>query len=222
MRSLCKHHVAWDHVFTFRASVLLPDLDSLFLIFLLSTKMYSHKPKTFNSKNFTCEWKLRFYKRTYVTCFFCSLGPDVCCILRLSGPLKQQYAQVRPTPADTHIQHFTKVTPPGYNMWLLLFLQEHNLNLDQLLGPGPYKEQYRADMICWGETRRCQDPGFFCRLATRGASQPIWVCHHQLILSFLLFLLFFCHFCSNVTQTRMRFVPVGLRPGQSSQDDGPE
>ncbi|XP_026228346.1 phosphomevalonate kinase-like [Anabas testudineus] len=73
------------------------------------------------------------------------LGPDVCCILRLSGPLKQQYAQ------------------------------EHNLNLDQLLGPGPYKEQYRADMICWGETRRCQDPGFFCRLATRGASQPIWV-----------------------------------------------
>ncbi|XP_049440944.1 phosphomevalonate kinase isoform X2 [Epinephelus fuscoguttatus] len=73
------------------------------------------------------------------------LGPDVCCILRLSGPLKQQYAQ------------------------------EHGLDLDQLLGPGLYKEQYRADMIRWGEARRREDPGFFCRLATRGAQQPVWV-----------------------------------------------
>ncbi|XP_040899525.1 phosphomevalonate kinase [Toxotes jaculatrix] len=73
------------------------------------------------------------------------LGSDVCCVLRLSGPLKQQYAQ------------------------------EHGLDLDQLLGPGLYKEQYRADMICWGETQRRQDPGFFCRLATRGAQQPVWV-----------------------------------------------
>ncbi|XP_029359305.1 phosphomevalonate kinase [Echeneis naucrates] len=73
------------------------------------------------------------------------LGPDVCCVLRLSGPLKQQYAQ------------------------------EHGLDLDQLLGPGLYKEQYRADMIHWGEVRRQQDPGLFCRLATRGAWQPIWV-----------------------------------------------
>ncbi|XP_070691756.1 phosphomevalonate kinase-like [Pempheris klunzingeri] len=73
------------------------------------------------------------------------LGPDVCCVLRLSGPLKQQYAQ------------------------------DCGLDLDQLLGPGPYKERYRADMIRWGETQRCQDPGFFCRLATRGARQPVWV-----------------------------------------------
>lgn len=73
------------------------------------------------------------------------LGGDVCCVLRLSGPLKQQYAQ------------------------------EHGLDLDQLLGPGPYKEQYRADMIRWGESRRNQDPGFFCRLATREARQPVWM-----------------------------------------------
>lgn len=61
-------------------------------------------------------------------------------------------------------------------MLVLLVLQEHGLDLDQLLGPGLYKEQYRADMIRWGETRRRQDPGFFCRLATRGAQQPVWVC----------------------------------------------
>nr|XP_020474448.1 phosphomevalonate kinase [Monopterus albus] len=73
------------------------------------------------------------------------LGSDVCCVLRLSGPLKQQYAQ------------------------------EHGLDLAQLLGSGLYKEQYRSDMIHWGETRRSQDPGFFCRLATRGAQQPVWV-----------------------------------------------
>lgn len=73
------------------------------------------------------------------------LGSDVCCILRLSGPLKEQYAQ------------------------------EHGLDLDQLMGPGPYKEQYRADMIRWGESRRRQDPGLFCRLASTGAHQPVWV-----------------------------------------------
>ncbi|KAM6936024.1 phosphomevalonate kinase [Lycodopsis pacificus] len=73
------------------------------------------------------------------------LGSDVCCVLRLSGPLKQQYAD------------------------------EHCLDLDQLLGPGLYKERYRADMILWGESRRRQDPGFFCRLATRGVRQPVWV-----------------------------------------------
>ncbi|XP_054477829.1 phosphomevalonate kinase [Anoplopoma fimbria] len=73
------------------------------------------------------------------------LGSDVCCVLRLSGPLKQQYAQ------------------------------EQGLDLEQLLGAGLYKEQYRADMIRWGETRRRQDAGFFCRLATRGARQPVWV-----------------------------------------------
>ncbi|XP_041844521.1 phosphomevalonate kinase [Melanotaenia boesemani] len=73
------------------------------------------------------------------------LGSAVCAILRLSGPLKQQYAK------------------------------EHGLDLEQLLGPGPYKERYRADMISWGEARRNHDPGFFCRLATRDAQQPVWV-----------------------------------------------
>ncbi|XP_068179001.1 phosphomevalonate kinase-like [Antennarius striatus] len=73
------------------------------------------------------------------------LGPEVCCVLRLSGPLKQRYAQ------------------------------EHGLDLDQLLGAGLYKERYRADMIQWGEARRHQDPGFFCCLATKGVRQPVWV-----------------------------------------------
>ncbi|KAJ8354702.1 hypothetical protein SKAU_G00222690 [Synaphobranchus kaupii] len=73
------------------------------------------------------------------------LGNEICCILRLSAPLKEQYAQ------------------------------ERGLDFKELLGSGQYKEQYRADMIAWGEMRREQDPGFFCRVALRGATQPIWI-----------------------------------------------
>ncbi|XP_023657175.1 phosphomevalonate kinase isoform X1 [Paramormyrops kingsleyae] len=73
------------------------------------------------------------------------LGPDACCILRLSAPLKLQYAQ------------------------------ENGLDYKQLLGSGQYKERYRADMIAWGELRRKSDPGFFCRLVLMGATQPIWI-----------------------------------------------
>ncbi|KAI1885966.1 hypothetical protein AGOR_G00209190 [Albula goreensis] len=73
------------------------------------------------------------------------LGPEVCCILRLSAPLKEQYAR------------------------------ERGLDFKELLGSGQYKEQYRADMIAWGERRRKQDPGFFCRLAQRSATQPVWI-----------------------------------------------
>ncbi|KYO34957.1 phosphomevalonate kinase [Alligator mississippiensis] len=73
------------------------------------------------------------------------LGPDVCAVLRLSAPLKEQYAQ------------------------------EHGLDFPQLLGAGDYKERYRQDMIRWGEERRRADPGFFCRAAVRGAVQPVWV-----------------------------------------------
>lgn len=73
------------------------------------------------------------------------LGAEVSCIVRLSGPLKQQFAQ------------------------------EQGLDLDLLLGPGLYKEQFRSQMILWGETRRRTDPGFFCCLATKTASRPVWI-----------------------------------------------
>ncbi|XP_051921650.1 phosphomevalonate kinase [Hippocampus zosterae] len=84
--------------------------------------------------------------KDYVTDFIQDrLGEDVCGVVRLSAPLKQAYAQ------------------------------EHGLDAEQLASSGPYKELYRADMIRWGEARRLRDPGFFCRLATRGAHQPVWV-----------------------------------------------
>ncbi|XP_016088937.1 phosphomevalonate kinase isoform X1 [Sinocyclocheilus grahami] len=73
------------------------------------------------------------------------LTAEMCCILRLSAPLKQQYAK------------------------------DHSLDYEELLGSGQYKESYRADMICWGEMKRQQDSGFFCRLAIKHATQPIWI-----------------------------------------------
>ncbi|KAI4892482.1 hypothetical protein NFI96_027974 [Prochilodus magdalenae] len=81
------------------------------------------------------------------------LGPHLCCILRLSGPLKAQYAQ------------------------------DHGLDFEQLLSAGQYKEKYRADMIQWGESKRQQDPGFFCRLSICGASQPVWLVPPTFILT---------------------------------------
>ncbi|XP_058516343.1 small conductance calcium-activated potassium channel protein 3 isoform X3 [Ochotona princeps] len=74
------------------------------------------------------------------------LGAGVCAILRLSGPLKEQYAQ------------------------------EHGLDFQRLLDASTYKEAYRRDMIRWGEEKRQADPGFFCRKIVEGVSQPIWMC----------------------------------------------
>nr|XP_027776715.1 phosphomevalonate kinase isoform X2 [Marmota flaviventris] len=73
------------------------------------------------------------------------LGADICAILRLSGPLKEQYAQ------------------------------EHGLDFQRLLDASTYKEAYRRDMIRWGEEKRRADPGFFCRKIVEGVSQPIWL-----------------------------------------------
>ncbi|XP_030320958.1 phosphomevalonate kinase [Calypte anna] len=73
------------------------------------------------------------------------LGPDVCTVLRLSGPLKEQYAK------------------------------EHSLDFQRLLDASAYKEKFRQDMIRWGEEKRRADPGFFCRAAVEGATQPVWV-----------------------------------------------
>lgn len=73
------------------------------------------------------------------------LGVDVCAVLRLSGPLKEQYAQ------------------------------EHGLNFQRLLDASAYKEAYRRDMILWGEAQRQADPGFFCRKVVEGVCQPVWL-----------------------------------------------
>lgn len=63
------------------------------------------------------------------------LGLQRSTIIRLSGPIKTHWAKLQ------------------------------NLNLDQLLGNGTYKEKYRIEMCEWGENMRAKDKGYFCRAA---------------------------------------------------------
>ncbi|XP_034475009.1 probable phosphomevalonate kinase [Drosophila innubila] len=44
------------------------------------------------------------------------------------------------------------------------------LDITAMLSDGPYKEQYRRDMIIWSDEVRSQDYGFFCRAAMKEAS----------------------------------------------------
>nr|XP_039255499.1 phosphomevalonate kinase-like [Styela clava] len=73
------------------------------------------------------------------------IGFEHCDIIRLSSPLKEQYAKI------------------------------HNLDFTRLLDSSSYKEKYRDDMIKWGESERNKDSEVFCRLATQIASKPIWI-----------------------------------------------
>ena len=63
-------------------------------------------------------------------------GEELCVIMRLSGPLKHEYAR------------------------------EHGLDFNRLLDSTSYKERYRVDMIRWGEDKRAEDPEYFCIKAT--------------------------------------------------------
>ncbi|XP_075834533.1 phosphomevalonate kinase isoform X1 [Microtus pennsylvanicus] len=93
------------------------------------------------------------------------LGGNICAVLRLSGPLKEQYARKRPLDClELELQTFV-----GH------CVREHGLDFQRLLDASTYKEAYRRDMICWGEEKRQADPGFFCRKVVEGVSQPIWL-----------------------------------------------
>lgn len=43
--------------------------------------------------------------------------------------------------------------------------KEFNVDFNQLLGDGPFKEKYRLQMVKWGEDTRNRDYGYFCRAA---------------------------------------------------------
>lgn len=72
---------------------------------------------------------------------------ELCAVLRLSGPLKSQYAK------------------------------ENGLDIAKLLDSSQYKETYRRDMIQWGEEKRNKNPEYFCKLATSGpeSERNIWI-----------------------------------------------
>ena len=74
------------------------------------------------------------------------LGDNECALIRLSGPLKYQYAI------------------------------DNNLDYNLLMSSGSYKEEYRDDMIKWGEAKRAMNPNYFCDLAcASGHGKRVWV-----------------------------------------------
>ncbi|XP_074650852.1 phosphomevalonate kinase-like [Tubulanus polymorphus] len=76
------------------------------------------------------------------------IGEARCAVMRLSGPLKKQYAVA------------------------------NHLDYEKLLDASEYKEMYRDSMIKWGESKRVKDPGFFCRIATlddENSDKPLWI-----------------------------------------------
>ncbi|XP_033208328.1 probable phosphomevalonate kinase [Belonocnema kinseyi] len=76
------------------------------------------------------------------------IGSDESVIIKLSGPIKTHWAKTS------------------------------NLDIDQLLGDGAYKEKYRLEMVKWGEETRKKDYGYFCRAAIEmynAEDKPIWI-----------------------------------------------
>lgn len=63
------------------------------------------------------------------------IGSQKSAIIRLSGPIKTHWAK------------------------------SLGLDIDQLLGDGKYKENYRLEMVKWGEDMRRKDYGYFCYAA---------------------------------------------------------
>ncbi|XP_046645152.1 phosphomevalonate kinase-like [Daphnia pulicaria] len=56
--------------------------------------------------------------------------------------------------------------------------ESKGLDMDKLMSDGAYKEEYRTEMIVWGEEKRAQDSGFFCRTAIemlKGSDFPVWI-----------------------------------------------
>lgn len=76
------------------------------------------------------------------------LKPKDAVVLRLSAPIKKYWAE------------------------------SQGLDFDQLLGTGAYKENYRLEMIRWGESVRARDPGYFCQRAIEMSSAiqfSVWI-----------------------------------------------
>lgn len=67
-------------------------------------------------------------------------------IIRISEPLKGQYAK------------------------------EHNLDHQELMSDGPYKELHRKAMIEWSDKMRAKEPGYFCNIACNNApNADVWI-----------------------------------------------
>ncbi|KDR07077.1 phosphomevalonate kinase [Zootermopsis nevadensis] len=79
---------------------------------------------------------------------FDRLGKDNAAMIKISAPIKTHWAE------------------------------KHDLNFEELMGTGEYKEKHRQDMIKWSEDIRQKDCGYFCQAAVEmfnAHEKPVWI-----------------------------------------------
>ncbi|XP_055534274.1 phosphomevalonate kinase [Wyeomyia smithii] len=64
-----------------------------------------------------------------------------------------------------------RISEPIKRSWA----EKLGLDLQELLGDGPYKERYRREMIEWSDQKRREDAGFFCRQACAAVDRDICI-----------------------------------------------
>lgn len=69
-----------------------------------------------------------------------------------------KYANIHSSSIGNDRSEITRISAPIKSH----FAHKRGLNLEELLGDGPYKEQYRKDMIVWSDSVRAKEPGYFC------------------------------------------------------------
>ncbi|SPP85917.1 probable phosphomevalonate kinase [Drosophila guanche] len=84
-------------------------------------------------------------------------------IVLISGKRKcgKDYISERLQKRLANRARIVRISEPIKSEWA----RKLQLDLSALLSDGPYKEQYRRDMIVWSDEMRTKDYGYFCRAA---------------------------------------------------------
>lgn len=92
-------------------------------------------------------------------------------IILLSGKRKcgKDYLAEQLNKRFNERSQIVRISEPIKSEWA----KKLNLDLEQLLSDGPYKEKYRKEMIEWSDTVRADDYGYFCRSAMQNADHEI-------------------------------------------------
>lgn len=99
------------------------------------------------------------------------------CVLLLSGKRKSgkdYFAEQLLKLCDTNEFVVIKISGPIK----MHFAKNFNLDFNELISSGEYKERYRKQMILWSDEMRMNDPGIFCRAALEmynAYCKSIWI-----------------------------------------------
>jgi len=87
------------------------------------------------NKSYHCGSKHLVWHVNRLSCLCSRLGTDNATLIKISAPIKSHWAE------------------------------KHDLNFEELMSAGEYKEAHRQDMIKWSEEIRQKDYGYFCQAA---------------------------------------------------------